>query len=217
MSFRIDAFSDRTFRRYRMQSCHDDTFRKQSMKRHFGGGVLVAKMLCMVRDTRGQATVEAAFALPILMILVLLLLQPGIVLYDRLIMQNAANEGLRLLTTSSYAGLADSGLKSQEKLNEEFVRRRLSAIPQASLFHVHDDDCSYEIYLEGDETSKTLKVTIRNEIQPLPLIGSLASIAGLCNERGNLVIEVTASQSSQPDWLLKDSESLDPGSWTKGG
>ena len=41
----------------------------------------------------GQATVEAAFLLPVLFVGLLLLMQPGILLYDRLVMQAAASEG----------------------------------------------------------------------------------------------------------------------------
>ena len=37
----------------------------------------------MFREEAGQATVEAAFALPIALALVILLVQPGILLYDR--------------------------------------------------------------------------------------------------------------------------------------
>ena len=39
-----------------------------------------------LQDDSGQATIEAAFIIPVLFILMLLLLQPGIVLYDRLVM-----------------------------------------------------------------------------------------------------------------------------------
>ena len=39
--------------------------------------------LWSLREESGQSTVEAAFALPVLMVLFLLLLQPGIILYDR--------------------------------------------------------------------------------------------------------------------------------------
>ena len=48
---------------------------------------------------RGQATVEAAFGIPIVFLLVLLLAQPGIVLYDRMVMASAASEACRLLAT----------------------------------------------------------------------------------------------------------------------
>ena len=47
-------------------------------------------MARMLRDERGQATVEAAFAVPVLMVLVLMLVQPGIILYDRIVMEGAA-------------------------------------------------------------------------------------------------------------------------------
>ncbi len=49
---------------------------------------------------RGQGTVEAAFVLPVLLGLVLFLLQPGIVLYDRVVMKSAAAEACRLLAIS---------------------------------------------------------------------------------------------------------------------
>ena len=65
-----------------------------------GGGrvrVLVCKMF---REDTGQATVEAAFALPIALVLVILLVQPGILLYDRIVMQQAAAETCRLLATT---------------------------------------------------------------------------------------------------------------------
>ncbi len=38
----------------------------------------------------GQGTVEAALVLPVLLIALLLLIQPGILLYDRIVMENAA-------------------------------------------------------------------------------------------------------------------------------
>ncbi len=56
-------------------------------------------MARMLRDERGQATVEAAFAVPVLMVLVLVLVQPGIILYDRIVMEGAAAAGCRLLAT----------------------------------------------------------------------------------------------------------------------
>ena len=46
----------------------------------------------MFREDTGHATVEAAFALPIALALVILLVQPGILLYDRIVMQQAAAE-----------------------------------------------------------------------------------------------------------------------------
>ena len=51
----------------------------------------------------GQATVEAAFLIPVLLVALLLLMQPGILLYDRLVMNAAASEACRLLATKTDA------------------------------------------------------------------------------------------------------------------
>ena len=41
---------------------------------------------------RGQATVEAAFLIPVLFTVLLLSVQPGMVLYDRIVIQAAASD-----------------------------------------------------------------------------------------------------------------------------
>ncbi len=141
---------------------------------------------------RGQATVEAAFALPILMVLALLLVQPGIVLYDRIAMQSAAAEGCRLLATAG----------GDAQMCEDFIRRRLSAVPQADIFHVHSSGCSWDIALDGDDGSGTARVSITNQVQPLPLLGAGAGLLGLTNAAGNLEVRVECEQQVQPDWAV---------------
>ncbi|MGN1361061.1 MAG: TadE/TadG family type IV pilus assembly protein [Eggerthellaceae bacterium] len=54
-----------------------------------------------LRDVRGQSTVEAAVMIPLLFGGMLMLLQPGILLYDRVVMEGAAAEGCRVLATAS--------------------------------------------------------------------------------------------------------------------
>ncbi len=153
---------------------------------------------------KGQATVEAAFALPVLVVLVLLLLQPGIVLYDRIVMQGAAADGCRLLCTSGQDG---------EDSSEEYMRRRLSAVPQIDQFHVHASGCSWNIELLGNEASSEVKVKITNELKPLPLVDFGMTLAGLVNGDGNLVIEVESSAHMQPDWLEASEEGRNPSGW----
>ncbi|WP_165062366.1 TadE/TadG family type IV pilus assembly protein [Adlercreutzia sp. ZJ154] len=150
---------------------------------------------------KGQATVEAAFALPILMLLALLLLQPSIVLYDRIVMQNAAAEGCRLLATSSSA---------DSQICEDFIRRRLSAVPQVDIFHVHSSGCSWDIGLQGLDGSSIAKVTITNQIRPLPLLDAGASLLGLVNASGNLEVHVECEQQTQPDWAIASMDGSSP-------
>ena len=95
------------------------------------------RMGARARDARGQSTVEAAVALPVVFLLVLLLVQPGIVLYDRMVM----------------AGAAD-----------------------------------------------VARVTVRTEVRPLPLLDGGATLLGMVNERGNLVVEVTAMAPTRASW-----------------
>ena len=94
--------------------------------------------LWSLREESGQSTVEAAFALPVLMVLFLLLLQPGIILYDRIVMEGAAAEGCRLIATA-----ADPG-----QVEEDYIRRRLSAVPQADIFHVHSTE-PFDFWVSG--------------------------------------------------------------------
>ena len=158
-----------------------------------------------VSGQSGQSTVEAAFALPITMLLVLLLAQPGIVLYDRVVMQAAASETCRLLAT------LDEG--DESGIAEAFVRRRLGAIPDQDCFHVHGDGCSWEIELEGGQSSESVTCRIATQIKPLPLIGASVGLLGLSNEEGNLLVETEATMPTQPAWAWSASAGSSPSEW----
>lgn len=176
--------------------------RLQGLKRM--GRYALKPLKRVAREDRGQATVEAAFALPILMVLVLILLQPGIILYDRIVMHGAAAEACRLLTTSS---------PSSAQSNDDYIRRRLSAIPQIDQFHVHSGGCTWKIETTGNEASGEVSVRISTEVRPLPLLDMGMVLAGLTNAHGNLLVEVNASAQTQPEWIAASSEGTDPSGW----
>lgn len=162
----------------------------------------------MVRGNEaGQATVEAAFLLPVVFIALLLLLQPGMLLYDRIVMNAAASEGCRLLATKTAAAgdMAESC--------EAFVRHRLGAIPPVPCFHVHEGACSWDIRFEGDEASDVVRVTITNEVRPLPLLDAGGALLGMVNGNGNLEVKVVAEQSTQPAWARESGLGDDPAGW----
>ena len=158
----------------------------------------------ILRDECGQGTVEAAVAIPVLFLLMLLLLQPGIVLYDRLVMGNAAAEGCRLLATAT-GDMAGSC--------EAFIRHRLAAVPQHDCFHVHAGYCSWDIELSGDEAAQSVTVRIGNELRPLPLFDAGLKLLGLANANGNLEIEESVTMQVQPDWVASSELGLAPSSW----
>ena len=162
------------------------------------------------RDAHGQSTVEAAFLAPVLFILLLLLLQPGVVLYDRMVMNGAAAEGCRLLATRTDAAGADM------EAYRGSVLRRLGSVPQEEHFHVHDGGgCSWEILLDGDESAGEVSVTIRNKLEPLPIVDEAATLLGMVDERGHLTVEVSASAPAQPQWVVESEAGLNPGAWVE--
>ena len=164
-------------------------------------------MLGRICNIRGQGTIEAAVVIPIVFVLMLMLIQPGIVLYDRLVMGNAAAEGCRLLATkTSAAGSMDSAC-------EAFVRHRLSAVPQHEFFHVHGGKCSWKIEMSGDGSSENVTVTIKNELRPLPLFDAGSRALGMTNKSGNLEIEESVTMPTQPDWVATSENGRNPADW----
>ncbi|WP_276915433.1 TadE/TadG family type IV pilus assembly protein [Parvibacter caecicola] len=138
----------------------------------------------------GQATVEAALAIPVAFLLLLLLVQPAIVLYDRTVMENAALETCRLLCTS------DAGAS----VAEDFARRRLSAVPEAEVFHKHEGGCSWEITLSGGAGSAEARVKIATRLKPLPLLAQLSRVAGMCDGEGYWRVEVEEVLPVRAPW-----------------
>ena len=153
----------------------------------------------------GQGTVEAALLIPVICIGVLLLVQPAIVLYDRMVMANAASETCRVVMTLS-AGEAQSG-------GQAFALRRLRSIPQHDCFHLYSDSCSYEVNCFGGEASSEVSVVISNRLKPLPLIGTAAGFLGLLDGDGCLRIQVEASMPTQPAWVFASPAGSNPAGW----
>ena len=84
---------------------------------------------------------EAALLLPVLMVCLALLVQPMCLLYTRCVMQSAAAEGFRLLAT--VTGDTD------DAACEQYVRRRLLAVPQTDVFLAGD----WQVELQGNAES----------------------------------------------------------------
>lgn len=168
-------------------------------------GVLFVRLRRALGDDSGQAVVEAAFALPVMMLLAMMLVQPAIILYDRTVMQAAAAEGCRLLATAA-ASEGDSS-------SEDYVRRRLSAVPQQDLFHVHGSSCSWDIDLAGDSSSSEVSVRIGNRVKLLPLFNAGAALLGVAGPDGSFPMEVRVSMPTQPSWVSESSVGYASSGW----
>lgn len=161
-------------------------------------------------DVRGQATVEAAYLIPVVFLCLLLLVQPGIILYDFTVMRSAAAEGCRLLATKTDAA------GSSDEACIAYVKRRLSAVPPQDQFHIHDGACSWVIDVEGDESSEYVQVTIANKVKLLPLVDTGATLLGMTDASGEYSIEASSRMPTQPSWVGSSKSGRDPRAWIGG-
>lgn len=146
-----------------------------------------------IKGASGQATLEAAFMIPVLLTLILLLVQPAIIFYDLIVMNSASSEACRLASESG----------SQKNANiENLIRRRLSAVPQADLFHIHEGGCTWQIKISGRGSSK-VEVSISNKLKAVPLIDVALRAFGGATRNGVIEISATSKQVVQPDWVGK--------------
>lgn len=173
-------------------------------KAHFAPGDAACRVVgCGGRPgagRSGQATVEAAFLAPLLLVGLLLLLQPAIILYDRAVMEAAASSGCRLLETRSS--------QSDEEVRA-FIERRLDAIPRVEVFHAG----RWDVRFDGTQESEQVSVSISHVLKPLPLVGAALGIAGLADEGGMYRQEVACSASVRDEWLMNSEKGCDPKAW----
>ncbi len=155
----------------------------------------------------GQATVEAAVLIPVLFVVLLALVQPALLLYDRVVMKAAAADACRLLSTKTDA------LGSMDESVDAYVRHRLGAIPPAACFHVHDGGCTWEVEAVGGETAEEVSVAIRTKVRPLPLIDVAGALTGALDGDGLLTVEVRESRPTQPAWVAGTASGLNPSGW----
>jgi hypothetical protein len=139
--------------------------------------------------------VEAALLLPLTLLLILLLCQPTILLYNRVVMENAAAESCRLLATR--VDLGDYGSAKYEGS----IMRRLAAIPSVDIFHVGADARDWNITFEGSEQGSEVYVRIVNRVRPLPLLGWGAELLGQTDAQGYLTQTVEVHSPRQPSWV----------------
>lgn len=140
----------------------------------------------------GQATVEAAVLLPVVMIVLALLLRPAMLLYTRAVMSGAAAEGARLATTAASDEV--------ESLVDGYVRRRLRAVPEVACFHEGGGDAwDVDVRQDGD----FVHVAVGGRARPLPLVGVTAGLAGQM-DGGSVVLSAEVERDMRAEWVGGD-------------
>lgn len=155
----------------------------------------------LLTDERGQSTVEAAFALPLLLALFALLLQPAVLLYDRCVMQSAAAETCRLAALGSCS----------DEATRAFAMRRLEVLPALDLFRT--DACAWEVQLGGGEGSGSASVCIKGHVKTLPLLGITASSMTEAAGDGCALMRCELASTLHPAWI--GDEAASPSEWIR--
>ncbi len=139
----------------------------------------------VISQQDGQSSVEAALLLPSLMVVLALLIQPACLLYTRGIMSSAANEAVRMLATTT----------NKDEVTA-FIKRRLAAVPEVSVFHSGGADDWVVKVEQGDEVS----IAVTGHVKPLPLMGFISAALGASDSSG-LALSVTAKGKRQQVWV----------------
>jgi len=146
-----------------------------------------------LRDDSGQAVAEAPIAIIALVALVILLLQPTILLYDRVIMNNAVAEAARVQVTEMDGGAQRGHLAA-------FVERRLRTIPNNPYFR------NAKPTVTPIEAGDYVGVKLTLSVRPLPVLGPAMSWLGKRGPSGEILIE---SQALAPRAFTGEDQ-LDP-------
>ena len=133
-----------------------------------------------------QASVEAAFLVPVLMVLCALLVQPVILMYTKQVMEGACGDGVRL-----YAGGAS------EADTRAFMERRLKAVPDLDVFHVGGRE-GWAIACRRDENQVFIKVT--GHVRLIPVVGIPAGLFYVTDSQG-VRLEAERRADMYPPWV----------------
>lgn len=154
----------------------------------------------------GQASLEAAFLIPLMLLLSMMLIQPAILLYNRSVMHAAASESLRVMATMPQAS-------NKQELMKSFIIRRLGSLPEIDIFHVGIKD-SWEIRLQEDKPQTKQKVSVSHRVRLLPLFDTLLRAFQVSGD-GSIQQEITVESTSQPRWVQKSEWGVVPERWVK--
>ena len=163
-------------------------------------GVLIMVRYRRWRNREGQSTVEAAFLIPVVFVCLLVLIQPSILLVNRLTMESAAYEGCRYALTC----VEGEGDGDAVKL---FVERRLRIFPRTKVVHCPP----WDIEVMRDYENHEVTIRISHALEPLPLIGSEILLWNGRQADGLYHQEVEVTKKLRGNWMSGRSE--DPSGW----
>lgn len=146
-------------------------------------------MKCL-KSLSGQASLEAALILPTFLLVMGMLIEPLCYFYTKSIMQAAAADAARLVCT---------GVNLTDEQIEAYIKRRLKAVPEISIFHTGGEaDWTFDI--SGPDDEGIVIVEITGHLRLLP-IGQLAMGVFKQTDDAGIVLRSYAEGLYRPEWL----------------
>lgn len=170
-------------------------------------------LLHLLLDDAGQSVAEFPIIVSFLLVMILIMLQPAIILYDRIVIENAAAEACRIMVTNPAAATDHH----QDHI-VNFVKRRMSAIPKTDFFmRVNPFTGDPKIEVSGNDTPATGRVSVKITIKakPLPLV-SLAKQFGLFGSSVHDPYNFVIVAESTAQGAVRDDDKIDsttPSEW----
>lgn len=135
--------------------------------------------ISIMRNERGQALVEAPVIIVTLCLLALIMFQPIVTLYTKMVLGAAAASLCRTVATE------DSG--ASDRLLQTYAEGKIAGLPRGAAFQVPG---SLRLEITGDACAEQVSVRLSLKQKTLPLLGLLVGA-------GNAgVVEVTAEARS---------------------
>jgi len=141
----------------------------------------------ILRDERGQALTEAPIIIVTLCVLALILFQPVVTLYTKMVLGAAAASLCRVVATDSAAPGSGEDASATERLLQTYAEGKIAGLPQGSAFQVPG---SLRLETTGDAHAQEVSVRLSLDQKALPFLGLLVGA------RRDGTVEVSAEAHS---------------------
>jgi len=124
----------------------------------------------VLKSEDGQALAEAPIIIVTLCVLALILFQPIVTLYTKMVLGSAAASLCRVVATDSASSGLSGDASASARLLQTYAEGKIAGLPRGSAFQVPG---SLRLEVTGDAHSAQVSVRLSLDQKALPLLGLL--------------------------------------------
>jgi len=124
----------------------------------------------VLHDERGQALTEAPIIMVTICVLALILFQPVVTLYTKMVLGATAASLCRVVATDGASSSGASGGSAGDRLLQTYAEGKIAGLPRGSAFQIPG---SLRLEVSGDAHAETVSVRVSLNQKALPLLGLL--------------------------------------------